>query len=78
MRVGGAGLAFALGPFFPNLGVWALMLLGVGLLSEAAIVEAVLRRVRTTGGAERLSRGVYFVDLVVVAFAIFAFSSDSA
>ena len=76
VRVGGAGLAFVLGPFFPNLGVWALMLLGVGLLSEAAIVEAVLRRVRTTGGAERLSRGVYFVDLVVVAFAIFAFSSD--
>jgi signal transduction histidine kinase len=76
VRVGGAGLAFVLGPFFPNLGVWALMLLGVGLLSEAAIVEAVLRRVRTTAGAERLSRGVYFVDLVVVAFAIFAFSSD--
>jgi signal transduction histidine kinase len=76
VRAGGAGLAFVLGPFFPNLGAWALVLLGVGLLIEAAAIEAALRRVRTTGGAERLSRGVYFVDLIVVAFAIFAFSSD--
>ena len=76
VRVGGAGLAFVLGPFFPNLGAWSLVLLGVGLLVEAAVIEAALRRVRTTNGAERLSRGVYFVDLSVVAFAIFAFSSD--
>ncbi len=76
VRVGGAGLAFVLGPFFPNIGAWSLVLLGVGLLVEAAAVEAALRRVRTTYGAERLSRGVYFVDLIVVAFAIFAFSSD--
>jgi signal transduction histidine kinase len=76
VRVGGAGLAFVLGPFFPNLGAWSLVLLGVGLLVEAAAMEAALRRVRTTSGAERLSRGVYFVDLIVVSFAIFAFSSD--
>jgi signal transduction histidine kinase len=76
VRVGGAGLAFVLGPFFPNLGAWSLVLLGVGLLVEAAAMEAALRRVRTTSGAERLSLGVYFVDLIVVSFAIFAFSSD--
>src|SRR5213596_2578286 len=76
VRVGGAGLAFVLGPFFPNLGAWSLVLLGVGLLVEAAAIEAALRRIRTTDGAERLSRGVYFVDLIVVAFAIFVFSSD--
>jgi signal transduction histidine kinase len=76
VRVGGAGLAFFLGPLFPNLGAWSLLLLGVGLLVEAAVIEATLRRVRTAGGAERLSRGVYFIDLIVVAFAIFAFSSD--
>src|SRR5437867_5583936 len=76
VRVGGAGLAFVLGPFFPNLGAWSLVLLGVGLLVEAAAMEAALRRVRTTSGAERLSRGVYVVDLIVVSFAIFAFSSD--
>jgi signal transduction histidine kinase len=76
VRVGGAGLAFVLGPFFPNLGGWALVLLGVGLLLEAAVIESALRRARTTDDAERLSRGVYFVDLVVVAFAIFAFSPD--
>jgi signal transduction histidine kinase len=76
VRVGGAGLAFVLGPFFPNLGAWALVLLGTGLLIEAASIEAALRRVRTTDGAQRLSRGVYFVDLLAVAFAIFAFSSD--
>ncbi len=76
VRVGGAGLAFVLGPFFPNLGAWSLVLLGIGLLVEAAAIEAALRRIRTTDGAERLSRGVYFVDLIVVAFAIFVFSSD--
>src|SRR6266850_1437339 len=76
VRVGGAGLAFFLGPLFPNLGAWSLVLLGAGLLIEAAVIEGALRRVRTPGGAERLSRGVYFIDLIVVAFAIFAFSSD--
>ena len=76
VRVGGAGLAFVLGPYFPNLGMWSLVLLGVGLLSEAAVIEAALRRTRSTGGAERLSRAVYFIDLIVVAFAIFVFSSD--
>src|SRR3979409_2243754 len=74
VRVGGAGLAFVLGPYFPNLGTWSLLLLGVGLLSEAAVIEAALRRTRSTGGAERLSRAVYFIDLIVVAFAIFVFS----
>src|SRR2546427_5569584 len=76
VRVGGAGLAFVLGPFFPNLGAWSLVLLGVELLVEATAIEAALRRIRTTDGAQRLSRGVYFVDLIVVAFAIFVFSSD--
>ena len=76
VRIGGAGLAFFLGPLFPNLGAWSLVLLGVWLLVEAAVIEGVLRRVRTTAGAERISRGVYFIDLIVVAFAIFVFSSD--
>jgi signal transduction histidine kinase len=76
VRIGGAGLAFVLGPYFPNLGVWSLILLGVGLLIEAVLIEVALRRVRTTAGAERISRGVYFIDLIAVAFAIFAFSSD--
>src|SRR3979409_2351397 len=75
VRVGGAGLAFVLGPYFPNLGTWSLVLLGVGLLTEAAVIEAALRRTRSTGGAERLSRAVYFIDLIAVAFAIFVFSS---
>ena len=76
VRVGGAGLAFFLGPLFPNLGAWSLILLGAGLLIEAAVIEGALRRVRTTAGAERLSRAVYLIDLIAVAFAIFAFSSD--
>ena len=76
VRIGGAGLAFFLGPLFPNLGAWSLVLLGVWLLVEAAVIEGALRRVRTTAGAERISRGVYFIDLIVVAFAIFVFSSD--
>jgi signal transduction histidine kinase len=76
VRIGGAGLAFFLGPLFPNLGAWSLVLLGVWLLLEAAVIEGALRRVRTTADAERISRGVYFIDLIVVSFAIFVFSSD--
>lgn len=75
-RLGGAGLAFVLGPFFPNLGAWSLALLGVGLLIEAAAIEAALRRVRTRDGLERLARTVFALDCVVVAFGIFTFAAD--
>lgn len=75
-RLGGAGLAFVLGPFFPNLGVWSLALLGVGLLIEAAAIEAALRRVRSREGLERLARTVFALDCVVVAFGIFTFAAD--
>ena len=75
-RLGGAGLAFFLGPFFPNLGVWSLALLGVGLLIEAAAIETALRRVRTRDGLERLARTVFGLDCLVVAFGIFTFAAD--
>jgi signal transduction histidine kinase len=75
-RVGGAGLAFFLGPFFPNLGAWSLALLGVGLLIEAAAIEAALRRVRSGDALERLARTVFAFDCVVVAFGIFTFAAD--
>lgn len=75
-RLGGAGLAFVLGPFFPNLGVWSLALLGVGLLIEAAAIEAALRRVRSREGLERLARTVFALDCIVVAFGIFTFAAD--
>ena len=75
-RLGGAGLAFVLGPFFPNLGVWSLALLGVGLLVEAAAIETALRRVRSRDGLERLARTVFALDCVVVAFGIFTFAAD--
>jgi len=75
-RLGGAGLAFVLGPLFPNLGVWSLVFLGVGLLAEAAAIEAALRRVRSRDGLERLARVVFLVDLLVVAFGIFVFAAD--
>jgi len=75
-RLGGAGLAFVLGPFFPNLGAWSLALLGVGLLIEAAAIETALRRVRSRDGLERLARTVFALDCVVVAFGIFTFAAD--
>jgi signal transduction histidine kinase len=75
-RLGGAGLAFFLGPFFPNLGAWSLALLGVGLLIEAAAIETALRRVRSRDGLERLARTVFALDCVVVAFGIFTFAAD--
>ena len=75
-RLGGAGLAFFLGPFFPNLGAWSLALLGVGLLVEAAAIEIALRRVRSRDGLERLARTVFGLDCLVVAFGIFTFAAD--
>ncbi len=75
-RLGGAGLAFFLGPFFPNLGAWSLALLGVGLLIEAAAIETALRRVRSRDGLERLARIVFALDCLVVAFGIFTFAAD--
>jgi len=75
-RVGGAALAFTLGPLFPNLGVWSLVVLGAGLMLEAAAIEATLRRVLSRDGLERLARIVFCVDLVMVAFGIFAFAAD--
>jgi len=75
-RLGGASLAFLLGPFFPNLGLWSLALLGVGLLIEAAAIETALRRVRSRDGLERLARTVFALDCVVVAFGIFTFAAD--
>lgn len=75
-RLGGSGLAFVLGPFFPNLGAWSLVLLGVGLIVEAAAIEIALRQVRSRDGLERLARVVFLVDLLVVAFGIFTFAAD--
>ncbi len=75
-RLGGAGLAFFLGPFFPNLGAWSLVLLGVGLLVEAAGIETALRRVRSREGLERLARSVFGLDCLVVSFGIFTFAAD--
>src|SRR6266545_4672677 len=75
-RLGGAGLAFFLGPFFPNLGAWSLVLLGVGLLVEAAAIETALRRVRSREGLERLARSVFGLDCLVVSFGIFTFAAD--
>jgi signal transduction histidine kinase len=75
-RLGGAALAFLVGPFFPNLGVWSLVLLGTALTLEAGAMEIALRRVRLGAGLERLTRAIYCVDLLVVGFGIFAFAPD--
>src|SRR6266545_4510872 len=75
-RLGGAGLAFFLGPFFPNLGAWSLVLLGIGLLIEAAAVETALRRVRSREALERLARTVFGLDCLVVSFGIVTFAAD--
>src|SRR6266508_356711 len=75
-RLGGAGLAFFLGPFFPNLGAWSLALLGAGLLGEAAAIEITLRRVRSRESLERLARVVFVLDCLVVSFGIFTFAAD--
>src|SRR5258705_13526670 len=75
-RLGGAGLAFFLGPFFPNLGAWSLALLGVGLLIEAAAIEMALRRGRSRDGLGRPARPLFPLDCVGGAFGIFTFPAD--
>src|SRR5258705_12845180 len=72
-RLGGAGLAFFLCPFFPNLGAWSLALLGVGLLIEAAAICMALRRGRSRDGLEPLARPGFPLGWVGVAFGHFTF-----
>jgi signal transduction histidine kinase len=73
-RVGGAGLIFFLGPFFPNIGIAYVLGLGVFVLSYAIVVYWMLQS--RPGSFERLTRVMFVLDIGIVSSAMLVFSSD--
>ncbi|HYV22934.1 MAG TPA: ATP-binding protein [Candidatus Bathyarchaeia archaeon] len=73
-RVGGAGLIFFLGPFFPNIGTAYLVGLGVFVLGYAAVVYWMMQS--KPRSFERLTRVMFVLDIGIVSSAMLVFSSD--
>jgi signal transduction histidine kinase len=73
-RVGGAGLIFFLGPFFPNIGIAYLIALGVFVLGYAVVVYWMMQA--RPGSFERLTRVMFVLDIGIVSSAMLVFSSD--
>lgn len=73
-RVGGAGLIFFLGPYFPNIGFAYLVGLGVFVLGYAATVYWMMQS--RPERFERLTRVMFVLDIGIVASAMLLFSSD--
>ena len=73
-RVGGAGLIFFLGPYFPNIGIAYLVGLGVFVLGYAAIVYWMMQS--KPESFERLTRVMFVLDIGIVSSAMLVFSSD--
>jgi signal transduction histidine kinase len=73
-RVGGAGLIFFLGPYFPNIGTAYLVGLGVFVLGYAAVVFWMLQT--KPRSFERLTRVMFVLDIGIVSSAMLVFSAD--
>ncbi len=73
-RLLGAALALVLGPFFPNLGIAYVALLGVALLANAIAVQLLLPRAQ--GHYERLSWAAFAADMGIISYAMLVFSAD--
>ncbi len=73
-RVGGAGLIFFLGPFFPNIGIAYVFGLGVFVLGYAVVVYWMMQS--RPGSFERLTRVMFVLDIGIVSSAMLVFSSD--
>jgi signal transduction histidine kinase len=73
-RVGGAGLIFFLGPFFPNIGTAYLIALGVFVLGYSVVVYWMMQS--RPESFERLTRVMFVLDIGIVAAATLLFSSD--
>jgi signal transduction histidine kinase len=73
-RVGGAGLIFFLGPYFPNVGTAYLVGLGVFVLGYAAVVFWMLQT--KPRSFERLTRVMFVLDIGIVSSAMLVFSAD--
>jgi signal transduction histidine kinase len=75
-RLGGAVITFALGPFFPNIGIQHVVLFGSLLLVQFVFVWNLLRSGLIRRHPEPLSRFIFAVDLLIIAYAILLFSYD--
>jgi len=73
-RVGGAGLIFFLGPFFPNIGAAYLVALGVFVLGYSVVVYWMMQS--RPDSFERLTRVMFVLDIGIVSSAMLVFSSD--
>jgi signal transduction histidine kinase len=73
-RIGGAGLIFFLGPYFPNIGIAYLIGLGVFVLAYAAVVYWMMQS--RPESFERLTRVMFVLDVGIVSSAMLVFSSD--
>jgi signal transduction histidine kinase len=74
VRLGGAGLSFFLGPFFPNIGLIYVFSLGAVLLGYAAVVYWMVQY--KPASFERLTRAMFVLDIAIVSAAMLVFSSD--
>ena len=75
-RIGGAFITFVLGPFFPNIGIAHVVLFGTLLLVQSAFVGVLLRFGYLRRYPERLSRFIFALDLLLIAYAILLFAYD--
>jgi signal transduction histidine kinase len=75
-RIGGAAIAFFLGPFFPNIGIGHVVLFGLLLLAHSALVGYLLWSGSLLRHPEPLGRLIFGIDLAVVAYAIVLFAYD--
>jgi hypothetical protein len=63
-RLIGAAIALVLGPFFPNLGIVYVAILGVALLANAIAVQLLLPRAQVH--YERLSWAAFAADMAII------------
>ena len=75
-RLGGAGITFVLGPFFPNIGIGHVVLFGTLLLGQSALVAYLIRSGRLRRSPEPVSRFIFAIDLLTIGYAILLFSYD--
>jgi len=75
-RIGGAVITFALGPFFPNIGIQHVILFGALLLAQAGLVALLLRTERFVRHPAKVAQFIFAIDLFVVSYAIFLFAYD--
>ena len=75
-RLGGAAITFLLGPLFPNIGIAHVALFGMLLLLQSGLVAYLLRSGRFRRHPVGVSRFIFAIDLLTIAYAILLFSYD--